>query len=66
MLMIDAQLSGNERQMVIIDDALVNFDGDRLNEAKKLLTEFAKKHQIIYLSCHQEIHDWKGATIHSF
>lgn len=57
-------LAGKERQLVVIDDALVNFDSDRLNEAKRLLREFAKTHQVLYLSCHAEIHNLGGATVH--
>ncbi len=56
-------LAGKERQLVVIDDALVNFDFDRLNEAKKLISEFANSHQVIYLSCHPEIRNWDGAHI---
>lgn len=57
-------LAGNERQLVVIDDALVNFDAERLSEAKKLLSEFANKHQVIYLTCHDEMSRVDGATIH--
>ena len=58
-------LSGNQRQTVIIDDALVNFDEFRLSEAKKLLSDFALTHQVIYLTCHSEMKTWEGATIQS-
>lgn len=57
-------LANNERQLVIIDDALVNFDPQRLKEGKKLLSEFSKHHQILYLSCHTEIHNWDNTIIH--
>jgi DNA repair protein SbcC/Rad50 len=48
-------LSGGERQTVIIDDALVNFDSDRLTEAKRLVEEFAQHQQVIYLTCHEDM-----------
>ena len=57
-------LSGNDRQTVIMDDALVNFDADRMAEGRNLLAEFAGRHQVIYLSCHPEMRKWKGAELH--
>jgi exonuclease SbcC len=56
-------IAAGERQSVIIDDALVNFDPDRLQEAKKLLSEFSRRHQILYLTCHPEMRDWHDALI---
>lgn len=56
-------VAGSERQTVIIDDALVHFDARRLEEARKLLTRSARKHQIIYLSCHESIRNWPGARV---
>lgn len=58
-------MAGNERQTVIIDDALVHFDATRLEEAKKLLTRSARKHQVIYLSCHEQLSNWPGALVHT-
>ena len=57
-------LSGNERQMIVLDDALVNFDGDRLAEAKRLFVEVAARHQILYLTCHSETADIPGSILH--
>ncbi|MBX2991479.1 MAG: AAA family ATPase [Bacteroidetes bacterium] len=57
-------LSGKERQMIVLDDALVNFDGDRLAEAKRLFVEVAARHQILYLTCHSETADIPGSVLH--
>ncbi len=56
-------IAGNERQTVIIDDALVHFDTPRLGEAKMLLSKFSDEHQIIYMSCHERMRDWPGAKV---
>ena len=36
---------------LILDDALVNLDDERLEEAMKLLGEIAKERQVILFSC---------------
>lgn len=56
-------IAGNERQTVIFDDAFVHFDAQRLQEAQKLLTRFAKNHQVLYLTCHDALRNWQGATV---
>lgn len=56
-------IAGSERQSVVLDDALVHFDTQRLEEAKKLLSAFAHDHQIIYLSCHERMRYWPGAKV---
>jgi hypothetical protein len=58
-------LSGKERQMIIIDDALVNFDRDRLTEAKRLLAELGTVHQVVYLTCHPAMGEWDEARTHT-
>lgn len=58
-------LSRKERQMIVLDDALVNFDGDRLTEAKNLLSEIAKQLQVLYLTCHSAMTDWPEAAKHT-
>ncbi len=40
---------------LIIDDALVNLDEDRLEQAMKLLREIAKKRQVILFSCRKSV-----------
>ena len=57
-------LSGNERQTIVLDDALVNFDGDRLAEAKRLFVEVAARQQILYLTCHSETANIPGSILH--
>lgn len=56
-------LSRDERQAVIIDDALVNFDEDRMERAKRLLDKFSESHQVIYLTCHSSMKQWPGACV---
>ena len=55
--------SGKERQTVIMDDAFANFDSNRLNEAQAVVNEFAVEHQVIYLTCHDEMKQWPGANV---
>ena len=62
-LALIGHVSGKERQTVVIDDALVNFDDERLQEGKILLSEFANTHQVVYMSCHPEIRNWAGAKV---
>ncbi len=38
---------------IILDDALVNFDNERMERTLTLLLEIAKKRQVILLSCHK-------------
>lgn len=56
-------IAGKERQTVVFDDAFVHFDAQRLQEAQKLVTRFAKNHQVVYLSCHDAIGSWPEATV---
>lgn len=50
-------LSTGERQLVVLDDALVNSDGGRRNRILNLLTEAAAKRlQIVILTCHPEMY----------
>lgn len=50
-------LSANERQLVVLDDALVNSDGHRRRRILGLLEEAAAKHlQIIILTCHPDMY----------
>lgn len=38
---------------LILDDIFVNFDSDRLEMALECLNEFAKNHQILFFTCHE-------------
>lgn len=40
---------------IILDDILVNFDGERKIGAKKVIKKMAEKHQIIMFTCHADI-----------
>ncbi|MFC7784852.1 AAA family ATPase [Rossellomorea sp. GCM10028870] len=40
---------------VLIDDGVVNFDRERTNAFLKLLRKMAKKHQILFFTCHPHI-----------
>ena len=44
-------LSSADPVPIILDDPFVHFDDERRWEAFELLMEFAKKHQVIFLSC---------------
>lgn len=47
-------LASNERQLVILDDALTASDTGRLTRAMRVLEEAADKLQILILTCHPE------------
>ncbi|MCR5452392.1 MAG: hypothetical protein K6F00_07195, partial [Lachnospiraceae bacterium] len=38
--------------MIILDDPFTNFDEDKLEKVKELLSEIAADHQVIYFTCH--------------
>lgn len=40
--------------LLILDDALVNTDQERLGQMKRVLYDAAKRHQILVLSCHPQ------------
>ena len=42
-----------EEPMIILDDPFVNFDEEKLADAKRLMQELAEKYQIIYMTCHE-------------
>ncbi|MDD6380799.1 MAG: AAA family ATPase [Lachnospiraceae bacterium] len=42
-----------EEPMIILDDPFVNFDEEKLTDAKKLMQELSQKYQIIYMTCHE-------------
>lgn len=44
-------LPGGEACPLILDDTLVNFDGERTRQALKLLREIAKERQVILFTC---------------
>jgi uncharacterized protein YhaN len=37
----------------MLDDPLVHFDADRVNEAVALLQIFAQRHQVLFFTCHE-------------
>jgi uncharacterized protein YhaN len=45
-----------EKLPLVFDDILVNFDKTRLDSALAAIFEFARKRQVILLTCHQNIH----------
>jgi len=48
--------------LIILDDALVHSDAQRLDQMKRILFDAARRHQILLFSCHPE--NWRdlGAT----
>ena len=47
---------------VVLDDALVRFDDDRLAAAMKILAQEAKEKQVILFTCQQREADWEKNT----
>ena len=50
--MCELLLGGDEPCPIILDDALANFDDRRMELALDLLSDIAKKRQVILFSCH--------------
>ncbi|SEI61880.1 DNA repair exonuclease SbcCD ATPase subunit [Allopseudospirillum japonicum] len=48
--------------LLILDDALVHTDGERLQVMKRILYQGAQKHQVLMLSCHQSRWQDLGAS----
>lgn len=40
---------------LVMDDVLVNFDEDRAKQTLRVLSEFSKSHQILFLTCHRRM-----------
>lgn len=43
--------------VIVLDDPLTDMDGDRVNQSCELIREFAKRHQVIFLTCREEYQD---------
>lgn len=56
--MCELMLSGKEPCPIILDDALVSFDDERMASALELLLELSEKRQIILFSCHSREADY--------
>lgn len=52
MALIEA-LFETERPFIILDDPFTNLDGQKLQNALKLMEEIAEKYQVIYFVCHE-------------
>ena len=56
--MCELMLSGDEPCPIILDDAFVSFDDERMARALELLLELGEKRQIILFSCHSREADY--------
>ncbi len=56
--MCEIMLSGEEPCPIILDDALVSFDEERLTSSLDLLLKLSEKRQIILFSCHSREADY--------
>ena len=43
--------------VIILDDPLTDMDEERAEQSCKLIREFAKRHQVIFLTCRENYHD---------
>ncbi len=50
----DLLQEANKPTLIILDDALVHSDSDRLDRMKRILYDAAKRHQVLLFSCHPE------------
>jgi hypothetical protein len=51
-------LTGGVRPPLILDDITVNFDDQRREATKKILTELSRDYQILLFTCHNWHDDW--------
>ena len=49
---------GDSRPPIIIDDALVSFDKERLKNMKKILEELSEEFQVLLFTCHDDYKSW--------
>ena len=59
--MVEA-LSGDEPQLIVLDEALLGFDPDRMRAACGVLAEYAQRHQIIIMTARPDTLDFPGGT----
>ncbi|WP_214483448.1 AAA family ATPase [Bacillus sp. SM2101] len=57
-LALAEQVGKGEKFPIIIDDSFVNFDRDRLAKSVELIRDIAKKHQVLFFTCHEYILDY--------
>lgn len=41
-----------EQPMIILDDPFVNFDAEKISDARKMMDTLSQKYQVIYFTCH--------------
>jgi uncharacterized protein YhaN len=51
-------LSGEERQLVVLDDPLANTDASRLHRALQILEDRANDLQIVVVTCDADKYNW--------
>ena len=59
--MVEA-LSGDEPQLIVLDEALLGFDPDRMRAACGVLAEYAERHQVIIMTARPETLDFPKGT----
>jgi len=59
--MVEA-LSGDEPQLVVLDEALLGFDAERMRAACGVLAEYAERHQVIIMTARPETLDFPAGT----
>lgn len=52
---IDEYTETGQSLPVIFDDVLVNFDSERSRQACRAIGELARRHQVLYFTCHPEV-----------
>ena len=52
--------------VIVLDDPIANMDGNRADVACELIRECAKRHQVICLTCHEELAEKLGGNLIRF
>lgn len=62
-LAIIDELGGKNQKLTVLDDCLVNMDEDRQAKAIEMIKEHARRHQVIFVTCHNWVAEMLGGNI---
>jgi chromosome segregation ATPase len=62
-LAIGVLLSGEERQLVVLDDRLVNADAERMGRLREILAEAGQRCQVLIATCRESEYEGLGGRV---
>lgn len=57
------ELGGDTQKLTVLDDCLVNMDEGRQTKAIEMIKNHAKRHQVIFVTCHNWVAEMLGGNI---